>query len=263
MVQIDGDDWLTPHGVWLYQHIASLKNPPDAICLKNQIALCAVGKMFSKDQKKGLKKFFTVPEASIEYVKMEKELSKKKTPEEVQEILTAHKDYYGQQAIFAEDDDAHCRVTFFSRKAAKYPFPEEFVVGEDTLQYYDLKDAHMKGKLVILCNDEAPATYIYDQLHGAGTVWKETKGFSDWSWMINFNKEIAKRKRENRLHEKDLPLLKIDYSKVKNPVFNDINTSGLVTYARGSAEVHLPANASEKCIVNALEERENSLRLEK
>ncbi len=30
-VMIDGDDFLTPHGVWMYKHLAGLKTPPDAV----------------------------------------------------------------------------------------------------------------------------------------------------------------------------------------------------------------------------------------
>ena len=38
MVQIDGDDYLTPHGVWLYKHLAESDSPPDAIALMNQMS---------------------------------------------------------------------------------------------------------------------------------------------------------------------------------------------------------------------------------
>lgn len=252
MVQIDGDDFLTPHGVWLYQHVANLKNPPDAICLKNQVALCIMGKMFSDDQKKGLKKFFTKPERNLDYETMEESLLKKHDVEYVEKVLNAHRSYYGEQQQYAEDDDAHCRVTFFSKKAAQYCFPENFVVGEDTLQYYDLKHAHIAGDLVVLCNDEAPATYVYNQLDGRSTVWRETKGFTNWSWMFKFNEEVQNRKELGLLHKEDLPLLKLNYADIKNAVFDDINTAGLVKYSRGEKQIDLPANASEKCVIQLL-----------
>ena len=31
MVQVDGDDYLTPYGVWFYKECAALDNPPDSI----------------------------------------------------------------------------------------------------------------------------------------------------------------------------------------------------------------------------------------
>ena len=37
-VQVDGDDFLTPYGVDLYEQIAQSSGAPDAICLRNQIA---------------------------------------------------------------------------------------------------------------------------------------------------------------------------------------------------------------------------------
>jgi len=35
-VMVDGDDFLTPHGVWMYKNLEVMDNPPDAICLINQ-----------------------------------------------------------------------------------------------------------------------------------------------------------------------------------------------------------------------------------
>ena len=246
-VQIDGDDYLTPHGVWLYKQIAAGKSPPDAICLKNQIALCTDGKMFEKCEKK-TKRFFTITPEGPNYDKMyENMVARNIASEDATKYVEYHKTYYSTQKKYCEDHDAHCRVTFFSRKAAEIKFPEDFIVGEDTLQYYKLKHEHMKGNLVFVCNDEAPATYVYNQLDGHGTVWNVSKGFTNWEWMNEFNQEVKRYEEKGFLHEKELPLLKIHYK--KDFELDDLNTAGLVRYETQKHYAELPANATESSVL--------------
>ena len=38
-VLIDGDDFLTPHGVWTYQYIANMNEPPDVLALEYQYGI--------------------------------------------------------------------------------------------------------------------------------------------------------------------------------------------------------------------------------
>ena len=244
-VQIDGDDYLTPHGVWFYEKVASGSTPPDVICLKNQVSYCLSGEMFSNEVKKEIRRFFTIEKGDIDYKKLREGMIKHHIPENlVEKYVSYHKEYYDVQAKYVEDKEAHSRVVFMSKKAAKYRFPEELVVGEDTVFYYLLKDAHFRGELVATCNDEAPATYIYCQLSGGGTVWNHSKGFTDWSWMNKFNNFVASM--SDKLWEKDLPLIKIEYEKPY--VLDDLNTAGCVRYDTGSVYVELPANATSSSI---------------
>ena len=256
-VQIDGDDYLTPHGVWLYKEIAAGNKVPDAICLKNQISLSIEGKMFDTATKV-IRKFFTITKGGPDYEKMYENMLERFIPEEkARDFVGYHKVYYAQQEKFCEDQDAHCRVTFFSRKAAEIRFPEDFVVGEDTLHYYKLKHEHMQGNLTFVCNDEAPATYIYNQLDGQGTVWRISKGFNDWEWMNTFNEKVKEYEEKGMLYEKDLPLLKINYK--DQYVAEDLNTAGLVRYETDTHYVSLPANATKESILNALQKHGISL----
>jgi hypothetical protein len=39
MVLIDGDDFLTPHGVFTYKQIADMKSPPDVLALECQYGI--------------------------------------------------------------------------------------------------------------------------------------------------------------------------------------------------------------------------------
>lgn len=246
MAQIDGDDYLTPYGVWLYKHIASLKSVPDAICIKNGVALCMVGKMF-EEAKREVRRFFTIDWDEIDYEEMKNGMVKRVPDIIADQSVAYHKVYYKQQRKWCEDNDAHNRVTFFSQKAAGIAsFDEDFIVGEDTLHYFALKHEHMQGNITFVCNDESPATYIYNQLDGQGTVWRTTKGFTDWSWMSAFNKKVAELEEEGKVYEKDLPLLKLSYSGYEN--FDDLNTSGLTRWSIDDKSVDLPANATQKCI---------------
>lgn len=258
-VQIDGDDYLTPHGVWLYQHIASLKNVPDAICLKNQISICVEGKMLVSD-KIGYRKFFTVPADSVQYDAMYNNMIDRNiTEEDAERYVEYHKTYYNKQQIYCEQDEAHSRVVFMSKKAAQHSFPEDFVVGEDTLQYFRLKHEHMQGNLVFVCNDEAPATYIYNQVDsmGAGTVWKHTQGFTDWSWMGKFNDQVKILEEKGELYDKDLPLLKINYP--ENFEVDDYDTAGTLRYASETHYVDMPANAAKINVIEHLKKYGKSL----
>ena len=255
-VQIDGDDYLTPHGVWFYKHVASLKTVPDAICLKNQIARCLTGKIFDSVSEE-TRKFFTIEPGSIDYSLLQKNLEKNNTPPALATQFTDfHREYYATQERYCEDQDAHCRVTFFSKVAASYRFNNNFLVGEDTLHYYELKNAHFNGKLTFVCNDECPATYIYNQTEGGGTVWQATQGYADWSWMGKFNEAVQDLKSEGKLWSKDLPLLKIHYG--DSYVVDDYSTAGLVRYGTNTQYVELPANAVASCISSHLKKKGKS-----
>lgn len=240
-VQIDGDDYLTPHGVWLYKNIAASKTVPDAICIKNGAAVCHKGTVF---EYKGIevRKFFTIDYESLDYQDMYNQFCKRLPTDLAEQYVNYHKDYYGRQEIYCEDSDAHCRVVFFSKVAAAYKFNEDVMVGEDTLQYFDLKHAHMQRHLNFVCNDEAPATYIYNQLDGWGTVFKTTKGHTDWSWMGEFNEYVDVYLKAGKLHDKDLPLLKVHYT--EGYVLDDLDTLGLCRYEKQGLSVELPANAT-------------------
>lgn len=248
-VQIDGDDYLTPHGVWFYEKVASGSSPPDVICLKNQISWCRTGKMFSEDAKKELRRFFTIADEGIDYKNLKENMLASHIPENLADkYVEYHKDYYDIQGKYVEDKEAHSRVVFMSKKAAKYRFPEELVVGEDTVFYYLLKDAHFRGELVATCNDEAPATYVYCQLSGGGTVWNHSKGFTDWDWMKEFNQFVLSM--SEKLWDRDLPLIKIDYD--SSAVFDDLGTAGLVRYETNDKYIELPANATRSSISELL-----------
>ena len=243
-VQIDGDDLLTPHGVELYQQIAESGSAPDAICLINQVVMTPKDIFSSKNSRPT--KFFKATAQQIDFQELYKAIVDDGISEETAENYVKYKKEFHRLADrYVEGDETHCRVVFFSKKAAEYKFSESTVIGEDTLQYYELKNAHMLGHLNVLCNDESPATYIYYQ-HTESTVSIETKGYTKLDWLDNFNTEVKNLETQNKLWEQDLPLLEIEYT--TPPCMEDYKSAGPVGYVKDNRVVALPANASMSCV---------------
>lgn len=243
-VQIDGDDYLTPHGVQLYQQIAESGSAPDAICLKNQVSMIPSRKI--SENKLTISRFFTQTNEQVDYDTLREAMMQDGvTPEDAKQFLDYKKQFHSYCDKYVEGEETHSRVTFYSKKAAQYRFREDRKIGEDTLHYYELKNAHMCGDLQMVCNDEAPATYIYRQDTG-GTVYTETNGFQDWTWMEDFNNQVSQLELEKKLWDKDLPLLEIEYT--SPPCMEDFKVAGPVGYTKDSRVVWLPANATMSCV---------------
>jgi hypothetical protein len=107
-------------------------------------------------------------------------------------------------------DELSTRLVFMSRKVLPYRF-KNLIVGEDTFQYLELKDAHDRGELEMVAHDETNPTYIYD-LRISGIAVKESgrdrgKGFI--SWMKTLLKEIENLQGQNRLHNTRVPLTEL------------------------------------------------------
>lgn len=241
-VQIDGDDVLTPHGVQLYSQIAKSGSAPDAICLKNQVVMTP--SLDIRDRKSFPNNFFKVRNEEINYDEMYQHMVQEGLdPETANNFIEYKKQFHINADKYIEDDETHCRVVFFSKKAAQYRFSESRMIGEDTLHYYELKNAHMTGELNVLCNNESPATYIYYQ-HQESTVSVETNGFQDLEWVKGFN--LAVEKLEGKLWEQDLPELKVSYEKPPN--MNDYGFAGPIGYMKEDRVVFLPANTEMSCV---------------
>ena len=265
MVQIDGDDYLTPHGVWLYDHISKLKSPPDAVCLKNQISKvpdwAAIRQQnivpYSDDAPSLYCQYFTCDWETIKKNSIYEPLISSGVDETTAKKFDKwHKEFYRIQKKYCEDDESHCRVTWLSKKAVKNSngFPEDLLVGEDTVFYFDLKKKGILGDLDVVCNDERPATYVYDQTT-KGTVITEIKEGTDWTWMGKYNKYVKKLAKQGLMvKNKDLPLLKIDYP--LNYIPDTLGSSGSVEYSSNEPPLTLvsPANASRKSLLQKVAE---------
>ena len=248
-VQIDGDDYLTPYGVWLYETLAACPHPPDAVCLTDQIAVRVDKKASDKEGKIVTQKvpLFSIQEQDYSIYK--ETLTKEGfTEEKVEDTVSTIKQFYENAYKYVQPTDSHCRVVFFSKKAAAIKFPEHLLIGEDTLQFFLLKHEAFKGNLSLIVNPEKPTTYVYDQTDGQGTVYKKLVE-RDWTWMKDFNAEVEKYKSKRLLHEDSLPRLTLRYS--KNAYIDDFGFAGLATYKYNeNVQILAPAN----CCKNTLED---------
>ena len=261
MVQIDGDDYLTPHGVWVYKNLANSNTPPDAVFLWRQKGL--VREWWKKSNK------YTVVNSDpfcIDFEDLlygsdqgfldayrEAALEVGRPAGDIEFHIQNTKMFWEFQYKYCEPLTQHCRLTFLSKKSAEIQFPEEVVVGEDTLHYYILKNEQKKGNLKVFRNTEYPPTYIYDQTV-EGTVVLETRGGQDTSWILKFIECANKLKKNGVLHEgHQLPDLMVDYPEGyvaddcgygSDGVFFDIlDPSGEIN------KVKFPANASPDSVL--------------
>jgi len=243
-VQIDGDDYLTPYGVELYQQIAESGSAPDAICLKNQVSIILGEKISEKTLH--ITNCFKETSQNVDYDNLQNLMEREGiNQEQIKDFFQYKEEFHSYCDDFVEGDETHSRVVFYSKKAAEYRFQEDLTIGEDTIHYYELKNAHMLGKLKMFCNDEAPVTYVYRQDTG-GTVYTHSNGNRDWTWMKLFNNRVQELFDEGKLWNDELPLLEIDYE--TPPCLEDYGLCGAVGYVKDNRVVELPANASMSCV---------------
>lgn len=274
MVQIDSDDFLTPHGVWMYNQVSKMETPPDAICLKHQLSLVLdfekAEQMFKNGEHVNNYGGKGAPWLESLYFTANWEEIKKYSiypglidlgldTKTAKKYAGYHQEFYRLQQLYCEDNESHCRVTWLSKKAVQeHRFPENLIVGEDTLFYFLLKNDAINGKLDVQCNDEFPPTYIYDQ-RTPGTVHKEVGDGTNWSWMGTYNEEVRKMEEKGIVHQKDLPLLQVYYPWDYKPNLLGLKKTSDPTFLfemeteNGTVEgkLHAPANATYE----SLEER--------
>lgn len=233
MVQVDGDDTLTPYGVYLYKRLAN-ENPPDSIIIYHQWAqsVSRYGeRIYSRimnnpnrpaNHDKNFKFFMTHMPPHYKYQKwfrkkvnslggLEAVANKWATlSTNMHSICREYNETYFSHVTNQDMVDNHCRPVWYSKKAAKYRFDETMRVGEDTLFYLYLKTEHYKGKIKVKRLKEVPCTYVYNNIYG-GIVTDETNGMSDMSWMSIYKEKITKAVEEGKVGKyPNLPELQID-----------------------------------------------------
>jgi len=249
-VMVDGDDFLTPFGVSTYTDLASYINVPDVICLTKQRGIVMKGVPWEPMYRTEL--VFEAPEGEVDFTTTrEKLLQANPDKELVDKYIEYHREFYRLQQTYCEGHDTHNRVVFLSRKAANYRFLEDMPIGEDTLHFYNLKNAHMNGNLVCVANIEQPATYVYDKQDPRdSSLYRETKGFQYWEWMDNFNKKVKDLEAAGVLHESPLPTLFFNYKEI--PEMNDLNMTSPKKFSKNGVSISLPANTSPSSVDNLL-----------
>lgn len=192
MVQIDGDDFLQPHGVNLYTWIAH-NDAPDGIQL-------VYGRAYHGDIDMK-KEFGPFPwdEEYLDWVETNKEdkthyYTMYANREYYNELYTEHFQQnsrwnYGPDSIHPLDC---ARLIFWSRKlASTVRFNEDLLIGEDTLLNFEVRDKNYKEEITLKkIKDTKEKTYSYD-LTNAGIV-KKSQNTSDLEWLAELNEAINK-----------------------------------------------------------------------
>ena len=223
-VLVDGDDYLTRRGVRCYTELLNRDDAPDVLALSNALSIGfgdtnSIAMALNESRLSFNPKELTSKYGQFAEVSDWKELGKGEmvvdlmlrngmhpSDLEVQTFQSYIRDLeYGMGM-----DAIATRITFMSRKVIPYKF-KNLVVGEDTLQYLELKDAHEKGELNMVVHDETKPTYMYDsRLSGIATVESaRDNGLGFLDWMKNLAKEITKLKNENRLHSSRVPVMEL------------------------------------------------------
>ena len=196
MVQIDGDDFLQPHGVNLYNWVSE-NNPPDGIQLVfgNSWSSLPEGKTHTLYGEKPWEDNF------LQWVEENVDPEEREHYKEVYDNRTIYKEEFikhqrlCQQWNYPLDSIAPgdcARLIFYSRKLASLVrFDEELLIGEDSLLNYEVRDLSYKGDIVLKkIEDLRERTYTYD-LDNSGIV-KRSEREATWGWIKDLNDAVEK-----------------------------------------------------------------------
>lgn len=191
MIQVDGDDIITPYGRNLYRTVALGDSPPDIICLANQLSVERPQEdffdMFKKqvDSRSVKKDYFFIPmkhkyswthdlkirQTRQTYIpKVQEHDIRKMIGDGIDEAIARQ---WMENRKVAEEYTVDYgdmmntlnRLVFYSRKGAEYTrFDPEHKIGEDALQYYQLKKLSYEGLIDMRVRNERPKySYLYMQ----------------------------------------------------------------------------------------------------
>lgn len=215
-VCVDGDDFLTPHGVYLYDYISTWKNVPDLIVTHNELySDCGdttqeffMGKRDYREWK-GKGEFNTLNTVNHQFYKPLEDDIQKVLEEKVLEE-TANLNWKEEDAVhwatqwnkfinlmnnIGDISVCNTRMVFWSRKVAELAhYSNELYIGEDTIQYFDFKQMYGRGEIDICYHLETPfPTYIYvsDNIREPGICYLSHP--TDIDWVDNMFKVIEQR----------------------------------------------------------------------
>jgi hypothetical protein len=248
MVLVDGDDFITPHGLVTYDKIANLESPPDAVALEYQYGIVpnegyhpelaltsTAGDGSAKTNAADIHNQDHIHGWGIRVFLHPKEwwdkalagTSVQVWDEFTQACSDAHQELYSFEHKYVNGWETHLRITFYSRKAAEYRFDTSLVVGEDTMQYFQLKNAWKNGDIDIVHLHETYPTYVYDQRIG-GVVYhanEDDDGRGWLNWMTNLNIAFRAYEDAGKMHT-DIPEhIELEFDEGYRP-----DTLGLVNF---------------------------------
>ena len=222
MVQIDGDDFLQPHGVNLFTWLAK-NEPPDGVQLvygniwtdhPNPQELYGVHP-WHKNYLEWVKKTFPLEKRGHYYLMYEKR-------QECQELFVkmdnqAFKWNYPDSV--APTDCA--RLIFWSRRLADLvTFREDLLIGEDSLVNYQVREMAWNKEINLKkILDSREKTYSYD-LNNSGIV-KQSERESNYEWMKPFHDAVEEESKSWTVTEQ-FHLKEVKHNIEKVPYIDDL-----------------------------------------
>jgi len=251
MVMIDGDDFLTPHGIYTYKAIANpaqhesetnapddwvTPTTPDVVVIENQYGIIPnegySWHLRMEDSKRSASKWALDPYnqehiAGLGYRCFLRPKAwwdrclagnwiEKGSPY-LRMLSDAHAELTKYEHDYVNGCESHTRITFYSRKAVEYAkFPEDLLVGEDVMNYMELKDAAYKGDIVMKSMNDLYPTYVYDQRIGGIVALANDKNHGrGWlDWMTVFINYFKRYEAAGKLHHIDdylIPWIDLPY----------------------------------------------------
>jgi len=247
MVLVDGDDFITPHGLVVYNMIVQSENPPDAVALSYQYGIVPnQGYTWSLSYMNRDRSAWTHAADPYDQECIHGfgyrcfQRSKQWWDRALSGNLVEHWDDFTKQLSDKHQElmqfeykyinqwETHCRIVLYSRNAAQYRFDKDLMVGEDTLQFFQLKDAMVKTGLNLHFLHEIYPTYVYDQRIGGTVQWyNETNAGHGWlEWMTGCVEKFTAYENQGKMHEIQIPWVDfLDFHVDYKP-----NTLGLVNF---------------------------------
>lgn len=230
MVLVDGDDFITPHGVWTYKQLAQSSTCPDVVALEYQYGIYAdwgymnphhynprVGATdpFDHQQIHGfpcrcfiLKQDFWQKAINGNYIP---------TPEGndfAVQLSQAHTKWAQYAYRYINNWESHCRVVFYSKAAAAHRFDTAHTIGEDTLQYFILKHEHVQGNLTMKILTDRYPTYVYDtRVEGVCADAHNRVGNRGWeTWLRLLGNKYEEYDNQGKMHDYELPKVEVQWN---------------------------------------------------
>lgn len=198
MVQIDGDDFLQPHGVNVYSWVSE-NNPPDGIQIVYNNSWSSIEDPWSLYADHPWQDSFlqwvedNVDPAEQEHYRQVYD-RREEYLKEFQKLCNISLEWNYPKDVA---DNLECpRLIFYSRKLAEsVRFREDLLIGEDTLLNYHVRQLAYEGSIKLKkIKDNFEKTYSYD-LDNSGIV-KASERAADWEWVKKLNDIVEKESKE-------------------------------------------------------------------
>jgi len=237
MVMIDGDDFVTPHGVWTYKQIVERSDAPDVICLYDQLGIYKErgydpvlrGHDFLQDPmfttadptdptliqghaKRVFRQDWAWWQSAIDGTLIPQ------TDDESKALADVHQRWAIHCQKYIDKWEHHLRITLFSRAAAAQgKFQVGLLVGEDTVRFLELKDAHMHGQLKVVKHRETYPTYVYDTRLDGVVQWAYDRDWGYVKWLTELTEKYDELEAMDMMHEDDLPEITVEWPESYRP----------------------------------------------